>query len=180
MLGRRGNVAGCAGAWRVCSEARQAAVSRLLLLSASPRRRQLFAEHGYRFDVFSVDVDETASPNEAPAALAERLARLKAGACPDPAAWGIGADTVVSIGDRIFGKPIDAADAVATLRLLRGREHTVTTGVAVSAPGGRVVSGSDRAFTLAAYGFRWFLLDPVGEDGSAARGSLPRRARASR
>lgn len=121
---------------------------RLLLLSASPRRRELLIRLGLPFDVCPVDVDETPLPGEAPRALAERLARAKAAATPDDARWGIAADTVVALDGDVFGKPAGPDEAVATLHRLRGRWHEVITGVAVHAPGGAIHSAIDRTRVL--------------------------------
>lgn len=105
----------------------------LVLASASPRRRQLLGLLGVPFAVSAVDLDETPRPGEAPDALAARLARAKAHqaarAHPDRAV--LAADTVVALGTELLGKPADAAEARAMLRLLRGRPHRVLTGLAV-------------------------------------------------
>lgn len=79
-------------------------------------------------------IDESVRPGEAPAAYAERLAREKALAVAPrhPGEPVLGADTVVVIGDEIFGKPTDAEDARRMLRRLSGREHHVMTAVAVA------------------------------------------------
>ena len=107
--------------------------ARLLLASASPRRRELLAGLGVDFDVCPVDVDESRLPGEAPAGLAVRLALAKATAAareagPRPV---LAADTVVALEDVIFGKPADAVDAAAMLGSLGGREHRVYTAVAL-------------------------------------------------
>jgi septum formation protein len=120
-------------------------VSRLLLLSASPRRRALLQQLGLAFEVCPVAIDETPRPGEPPAALAERLAREKAAACPDPHAWGIAADTVVALGEQVFGKPADAREAAAMLQTLRGRWHDVYTAVAVRRPDGQLLSAVDHS-----------------------------------
>jgi septum formation protein len=107
--------------------------SSLVLASASPRRRELLAALGLPFDVVAADVDESVAPGEDAAAAAVRLARSKA----EAVAWRewdalvLGADTVVVLDGRILGKPADGDEAADMLRDLRGREHTVITGVAV-------------------------------------------------
>jgi len=72
-------------------------------------------------------------PGETPAALTERLARLKAEtvAARHPEAIVLGADTIVSVENRILGKPGSDAEWAAMLRLLSGRTHLVNTGVAL-------------------------------------------------
>jgi nucleoside triphosphate pyrophosphatase len=114
----------------------------VVLGSASPRRRELLALIGIAHTVAPADIDETQLPGEPPMPHAERLARQKAmviaGRRPD--ALVIGADTIVVLEGAIIGKPVDAADARRSLRLLSGRSHIVFTAVAV-AYGGRVASG---------------------------------------
>ena len=114
---------------------------RIILASGSPRRRALLRELGLTFEVYTPDVDETHSPNEAPEALCRRLSRLKAEAVATkfPDALVIAADTIVVIDGQVLGKPVDREDAVRMLTLLQGREHEVLTGVCVCAEG-RVLS----------------------------------------
>jgi nucleoside triphosphate pyrophosphatase len=113
----------------------------LVLASASPRRRELLAAAGIRFEVLPVDIDETPADGESPDDHVKRLAREKAGAAfaerPDTVV--LGADTVVVAGGAILGKPRDAEDAARMLRALAGRAHQVLTGVAVTGRRGTVV-----------------------------------------
>jgi len=109
---------------------------RIMLASASPRRRELLAGLGVDFEVYPVNTDESRHPGESPAALAVRLAAAKAEAArrqlgakdPRPV---LAADTVVALGQHVFGKPADAADAVVMLRSLSAREHRVYTAVSL-------------------------------------------------
>jgi septum formation protein len=111
---------------------------RLLLASASPRRGALLAQIGLVPDtICSADIDETPLRNEAPRALAQRLARAKAAAVPNGGAFVLAADTVVALGRRILPKAEDAATARACLALLSGRRHRVLTCVVAVAPDGR-------------------------------------------
>jgi nucleoside triphosphate pyrophosphatase len=110
---------------------RTAGPLRLVLASASPRRRDLLSRLGLEFEVRPVNADETPRPGEAPEALALRLARAKAVAAARPGEIVIGADTVVAADGELLGKPADAAEAEAMLRRLSGRCHDVWTGVAV-------------------------------------------------
>jgi septum formation protein len=114
---------------------------RVVLASQSPRRRDLLDLVGIAHAVRPADIDESAFPDEAPAAHAERLARAKADtlAAAGDADLVIAADTIVVIDDLILGKPADADAARRTLRRLSGRTHTVFTAVAV-ARGGALVS----------------------------------------
>ena len=115
---------------------------RVVLASQSPRRRELLDLVGIAHEVRPADIDESAFPDEAPAAHCERLARGKAEALAAELndALVVAADTIVVIDDLILGKPADADDARRTLRRLSGRTHTVFTAVAV-ARAGALVSG---------------------------------------
>lgn len=108
----------------------------LVLASASPRRRELLAQLGIAVDVVPGDVPEVRAPGEAPGAYSQRVARAKAQAGwiaigADPGRFVLGADTEVVLGDRVFGKPVDADDAAQMLRDLSGREHLVLSSVAL-------------------------------------------------
>ncbi len=105
---------------------------RLVLASASPRRRELLAGLGLDFDLRPVDVDETPLAGEAPRAYVLRLAEAKAqGAAPAPGELALGADTIVVAGGDLLGKPRDPDDARWMLERLSGHEHLVLTGVAL-------------------------------------------------
>jgi septum formation protein len=90
--------------------------------------------------VSAADLDESPLKGETPRQLAMRLALAKAEAAAAPDAYVIGADTVVALGRRVFGKPETEAEARRMLGRLSGRAHRVLTGVAVRAPDGRVAS----------------------------------------
>ena len=119
---------------------------RLVLASASPRRRELLLQLGLRHDVASADVDEAVLPGETPAAHVERLARDKALAIAKsaPDALVLGGDTVVVSGDRILGKPNSEAEAVEMLLALAGRTHEVFSGLALVAGRGANASRLSR------------------------------------
>jgi septum formation protein len=108
--------------------------NKLILASASPRRRELLAQAGFVFDVIAADIPELSKPGEDPIRFVTRLAREKAEAVADrhslpPGALILGADTIVLVDGEVLGKPKDAADAARMLRLLSGRTHQVITGV---------------------------------------------------
>jgi MAF protein len=105
----------------------------LILASASPRRRALVRELGLPTEIRPADVPEKPAPGERPVATARRLALAKAAAAAAAGEIGVvlGGDTIVVHRGRILGKPDDPAEAVATLRSLRGRPHRVVTGVAL-------------------------------------------------
>jgi septum formation protein len=107
---------------------------RLVLASASPRRRQLLAAAGYTFAVDPADADESTydrglEPGEVAALLAGRKADVVAARHPD--AVVLASDTVVAVGGETVGKPADAADARRILGRLAGTRHEVVTAVRV-------------------------------------------------
>lgn len=104
----------------------------LYLASQSPRRRQLLDQLGVAHGVLEVDVPEHREPGEPPADYVSRVAREKAGAgllkvMAAPGAVVLGADTEVVLGDTVYGKPADGADAARMLRELAGRTHEVVS-----------------------------------------------------
>jgi septum formation protein len=104
--------------------------------SLSPRRSELLARLGLDFGVLDIDIPEQRQPGEAPDDYGRRVAREKAGAgllrvMAVPGAVVLGADTEVVLGDDVFGKPADDADAAAMLRRLSGRTHRVITAVSL-------------------------------------------------
>ncbi len=119
----------------------------IYLASRSPRRRELLAQVGVRFEMLlfregaraDADTDETVRPGESPDEYVRRVTRAKA-----EAAWQrvtmrrglqrkpvLAADTTVALGDEIFGKPADRAEAERMLQALSGTRHRVLTAVAV-------------------------------------------------
>jgi septum formation protein len=114
-----------------------------VLASGSPRRARILRSLAVPFHALVTEVDETLAPGEAVEVAAERLARAKAAAA-DAALPVLAADTVVACEGRILGKPRDAEDAAAMLRLLAGRVHQVVTGVCVRR-GARLHSGVERS-----------------------------------
>ena len=107
---------------------------RLILASASPRRRELLQQAGFAFDVRAPSVDEVPLPSETAEAFARRAARDKAldvAAAAPSDSLVLGADTVVVTDNEILGKPADAPDAARMIHLLSGVTHRVITGVCV-------------------------------------------------
>ena len=117
--------------------AAQPAPLRLVLASASPRRRELIARLGIEpAGINPADIDETPAKGELPRAYAVRMAREKAEAAADPAAHVLAGDTVVALGRRILPKAEDEQTARDCLRLMSGRRHRVLSAVALRAPDG--------------------------------------------
>jgi septum formation protein len=112
----------------------------IYLASQSPRRRALLEQLGVEHGLLEVDVPERREPGEPPADYVSRVAREKAGAgllkvMGNRDAVVLGADTEVVLGDTVYGKPADAADAGRMLRELSGRTHEVVSVVWVMSAG---------------------------------------------
>jgi len=106
---------------------------RIILASASPRRRELLEQIGIPFEVHVSCAEERVAVTE-PAGIVEELSKRKASAVlgtlgDETGVLVIGADTVVAIDGGILGKPGDESEAACMLRKLSGREHQVYTGV---------------------------------------------------
>ena len=104
----------------------------LILASASPRRKELLEKFGVPFIIRAADIDETMDPEKSPYDEVGRVSKCKALATPraeDDIL--IAADTIVVCEGKVLGKPHDAEDAKAMLRLLSGRDHQVMTGCTV-------------------------------------------------
>jgi len=110
---------------------------RLVLASASPRRRDLLSQAGYDVLIAASDVEEMDSCNEGPEALALINAKRKwtAVAPHYPSEIVVAADTVVWLDGRFYGKPVDFSEATQMLTDLSGRTHQVVTGVALGRAG---------------------------------------------
>ena len=104
----------------------------LILASSSPRRYQLLALAGWKFNVSVTNVNESQYPNESPSDYVLRLAETKARTIQADADQIIlAADTTVVDGMDILGKPRDNAEAISMLTRLRGHKHQVYTGIAL-------------------------------------------------
>jgi septum formation protein len=135
---------------------------RLILASASPRRRELLSQLGIPFEVVVAQVTEHEDPATDPRVMVAHNAALKAdwvaGLHPDSVV--LGADTTVFLDGKSINKPRDLDEARSILRRLSGREHTVFTGVAVrrAASGLRVDQGVASRVMFKPFG------DPVIEE----------------
>lgn len=146
------------------------------LASASPRRREILAGLGLRFSFAGLDLDESRQDHESVEEMVVRLARDKAtaGHSPDNAQLPVlGADTVVVLGDRVFGKPSGAQDALDMLAALSGRRHRVLTAVALRQRDRIDVSLSDtvvrfRDISPDEARHYWHTGEPAGKAGSYA------------
>lgn len=108
-------------------------MKKIILASASPRRKEILKQMGVQFSVLTGNCEENPTKTE-PAEIVEELSRKKAWAAAGLIAQDcivIGADTVVAYENKILGKPKDEEDAVRTLEMLQGETHQVYTGVTV-------------------------------------------------
>lgn len=148
----------------------------LHLASASPRRRDILDALRIPHSWAGVDIDETPGAGEKPERLARRLASAKAAtarARGESARFVLAADTVVTLGDDVLGKPESRDDALGMLSRLSGRSHTVLTAVALSADGREL-----RALSITRVRFReidgaearayWDTGEPAGKAGAYA------------
>jgi len=118
---------------------------RIVLASASPRRKQLLEQIGLRFEVEPSDYEEDIAPGSEPHEMAKKLSlgKARAAALKHRKALIIAADTFVVFGDRILGKPRTNAEAREMLRALNGQAHSVISGFTIlDTETGKVVSRS--------------------------------------
>lgn len=148
---------------------------RIELASASQRRSLLLRQIGVVHDIRPMGLDESRQVAESPRSYVLRLARDKATAA---AAAGrrlpvLAADTAVAIGDEIFGKPRDEADALRMLAALSGRSHEVLTAVALACDGRLATAISEcrvtfRALSPAECRDYWASGEPADKAGAYA------------
>ena len=115
---------------------------RLLLASASPRRKEILENLGFEFEILPSDVDESEVPWSDPVESVKLLAEIKAidAQKTRPRKTIIAADTIVLCEDRVMGKPASPEDAAEMLGTLSGRMHEVVTGIAlIKLPNTRII-----------------------------------------
>lgn len=125
----------------------------LHLASSSARRREILTTLGVRFSHAGVDIDESRASGESVADMVLRLAREKAQAADAGDLPVLGADTIVTLDDQVFGKPTSQGDALAMLQALSARSHQVLTGVAC-------ISGGNLSTAIATTEVRFRDIDP--------------------
>jgi septum formation protein len=147
----------------------------LILASASPRRRELLAQVGIVPDkIIPADIDETPHKDELPLPYVQRMADEKAAAvvAQFPNDTVLAADTIVMLGRRILGKPVDAKDAQRMLALISGRRHKVCTAVTVitptQKPRSRVVQTTVQFKRLTASDINWYIASGEWEGKAGA------------
>lgn len=121
----------------------------LILVSASPRRRELLKRLGFQFEVKPADVDERAIEYKSPRELAMKAAYQKVLSKASeltPSSILVGCDTIVVLDGTVFGKPANADEALQMLRTLSGRRHSVISGVAVKATPSSVLLDAEESY----------------------------------
>ncbi|MCR3956808.1 MAG: Maf family protein [Gudongella sp.] len=106
---------------------------KIVLASASPRRKELLEQCGIRPEIIASDIEERFSNNHTPEEISMSLAFQKAMDVSKRIEEGlvIGADTVVILDDEILGKPLNEEEAFSMLRKLSGKCHQVITGFSI-------------------------------------------------
>lgn len=113
---------------------------KLILASASPRRKELLAALGIKFEIRPSSIPEEINKGEAPRDFALRMAREKAfSQAIEKGTYVLGADTIVCIGGEILGKPSGPAQAMEHLQKLSGKTHEVMTGYAIVSPPDKMI-----------------------------------------
>ncbi|GAB1596316.1 Maf family protein [Lysobacter claricitrinus] len=146
----------------------------LYLASRSPRRRELLGRLGLDPRVLDIDIPEVRQPGEPALDYVRRVSREKAGAglltvTAVPGALVLAADTEVVLDDDVFGKPVDADDAVRMLTRLSGRTHQVISVV-------WLISAEREAQAISVSDVTFAALTPAQLDGYIACGEWAGKA----
>ena len=141
---------------------------KLVLCSASPRRRELLERVGVSFSVEPAHIDESQRPGEPALAYVARMALEKSAAGARPGIVALGADTIVVKGEEVLGKPRDRSDAERILRALSGAEHRVITAVAVAGLRALAVITFVKFAPLSDAQVRWLAASGDGDDKAGA------------
>ncbi len=114
----------------------------VILASSSPRRMEILADMGVKYEVIPANIDESEIKSRFPFLLVEKLAKAKAEhiACEHRSDTVIAADTIVVLDGKVYGKPHDRARAFDMIKKLNGCTHVVYTGVCVMCEGKKVVA----------------------------------------
>lgn len=148
---------------------------RLVLASASPRRRELLPLLGIPFEVVEPVVEELTEGEGPEVVLRNAELKARAGAeLAGPGATVIGSDTEVVIDGEVLGKPTGAEQASRRLRLLSGRTHVVHSGVWLLGPAAAGMEGGEGGVETTAVTFRE--LSPTEIDAYVATGEWRGRA----
>lgn len=157
----------------------------IILASSSPRRKELLTMAGIDFSVLSVQTDELIPPGTSPQKAVQMLALQKVSAvCKLQKQQGktiIAADTIVTLDNKIFGKPHTRQEAYAMLSALSGKRHQVFTGVCVHPPKGESLTFYEKTevefYCLSAQEIEAYIatgepMDKAGAYGIQGKGAL--------
>ncbi len=108
-------------------------MKKIILASKSPRRKELLEKCGIDFECMPMNIDESLDAGNTLEEKIRILSQRKAAAClaAYPDAVVIGSDTIVTVDEKILGKPKSRQEAKEMLRELSGRTHRVITGVCI-------------------------------------------------
>ena len=148
---------------------------KLILGSASPRRREILHDAGFDFEVIPSDAEEVIDPQYSPEEAVKELAlqKLKPLSINYPGDWIITSDTVVSKGNKILGKPADFDEAKYMLQMLSGTTHSVFSSICLSNGEVReVVAGKTRVYmrTLEEWEIAYYIQNYEPYDKAGAYG----------
>ncbi|EZQ01320.1 Maf family nucleotide pyrophosphatase [Acinetobacter sp. Ver3] len=150
-------------------------MANLILASSSPRRKELLAQLGLKFDIFSPEIDESVHDGEQAHDYVRRLAEQKAQVvlAQFPDAVVIAADTSLSLDGQIIGKPDSKQHAFEIWQSLSGRQHEVLSGLCVASQHktiSTVVSTKVDFQSLSHHDMEeyWSTGEPVGKAGAYA------------
>ena len=104
-------------------------INKIILASASPRRRQLMQEAGYNFEIIVSSAEEIQISNPIELVRINAENKAKDVARKNPNRLGLGSDTIVAFAEKVLGKPKDLTEAFDMLKMLQGNSHSVYTGV---------------------------------------------------
>ena len=123
---------------------------KLILASASPRRKEILQKEGYNFEVISSDYEEqnfSCNPYKTAKTFAFEKAKDVFSKFQDKDVVVLGADTVVYLNGKILGKPQDRQDAKRILKNLSGNKHKVITGYAIISKN-KTIIGHDKSIVV--------------------------------
>jgi septum formation protein len=150
---------------------------KLYLASSSPRRKELLAQIGLVPEIVIAPIEEVALPNESPESFVVRMAVEKAMAGYDKLSgddiFVIAGDTVVTLGDKVFGKPKHQQDAFKMLSYLSGKTHRVISAVSIMHDGMVLFDKSETKVSFKSLSEQeiiayWQTNEPKGKAGSYA------------
>lgn len=154
---------------------------KMLLVSSSPRRREILSMVGIPFRVLKTSVEEGLFPSPVETAVKNAEKKVLSVKDEQKEEIALAADTIVVLDDKIFGKPKSEKEAIEFLKRLSGRWHTVITGFSLRFPNGKLVSSYEESKVkfkrLSLSEIEWYVstrepLDKAGAYGIQGIGAL--------